>query len=205
MDPIVTPSLITIASLLASGIGQGVGLAGSAKQNQRYNKYLEGMFRKNENYYNTEANTPYLDTEEAKSYLRNILDQTKEMTKDQESKGAITGQSAEKSVATKEALGKNYNTAVTSLAGYGTRRKDSITQNYMNRLGQLDQMKLGQMLQKQGSFDQIGKNSSGLLEMMLLGGTTGAFEGGFNLADLFKRKDMGGMKKSIPGLGAWGN
>lgn len=198
------PITMLIASLIASGIGQIGGLLGSSKQNKRYNKYLGDMFRKNENWYNTEMGTPYLDTEEAKSYLRNILDQTKETVKDQESKGAITGQSAEKSVATREAMGKNYNTAATSLAGYGTRRKDSITQNYMNRLSQLDQMKLGQMLKKQGNFDQLGQNSSAILDMMLLGGTTGAFEGGFNIADLFKKKPFAGMNKSIPGIGAWG-
>jgi len=167
MDP------ITIASLIASAIGGIGGLAGSAGQNKSYSKYIDSISRRNDAWYNKEANTNYLDTEEAKGYLRNILDQNKEMVKDQESKGAITGQSAEKSVATKEATGKNYNRAVTDLAGYGTRRKDFLNRDYQNRLSMIDQLKLGQILQKQGNWDQFGQNALGMGSNALLGSILG--------------------------------
>ncbi len=168
---------ITIASLLASAIGTGVGAFSSAKQSKEYDKYLGGMKQKNQSWYDKEYNTNYLDTDEAKSYIRTMLDQIKEATGRQESKGAITGESAEKSVALKEGMGKNFNTGITQLAGYGTRRKDNIQNMFMNREGQLDQMSLMNFLQKQQNWNQLTSNAMELGQGALLGGTTGAFDG----------------------------
>jgi hypothetical protein len=198
-----------ITALILAGVGTAgniFGLSKSAQENKRYNKYLDDMFRKNETMYQTEYNTPYLDTEEAKAYLRTLLDQVKETTKDQESKGAITGQSAEKAVATKEAMGKNLNTSITQLAGYGTQRKDRIKSDYLNRTGQLDQMKLQSILSNMQNWGQFGQNAMGLGQGALLAGTTGAFDdtNGY-LSFLLGKNPNYGMKKSIPGLGTWGS
>lgn len=177
MDP------VTIG-LIASLAGSAIGGIGSARANKKYNKYFEGMQNKNQMWFDKEYNTNYLDTDEAKSYLRNILDQIKETTQDQESKGAITGASAEKGVAMKDRLSKDYNRSVTSLAGHGTRRKDNIMSHFRNREGQLDTMKLQQLMSRAQNWDQFGQNAQGVGQNMLMSNTTGAFDG-IDLGGLF--------------------
>jgi hypothetical protein len=182
---------ITIASLLASAVGTGVGSFSSAKQSRKYDKYLDNMRHKNQNWYDKEYNTNYLDTDEAKSYIRTMLDQVKEATGRQESKGAITGATAEKSVAMKDAMNKNFNTGVTHLAGYGTRRKDRIQEMFMNREGQFDNMKLMKFLKNQQNWDQFTANSMEMGQNAMLSGMDK-----FDLSSFLPNIAGGGMGQS---------
>jgi len=167
--------------LLSAGIGAAgniFGQAKSAKANQKYDSYLKGMNSRLDNWYNKEYNTNYLDTEEAKAVIRQLLEQAKQANEDMASKSAVTGDSAEKQVAQKDKLNKNMAGAMTRMAGMGTQRKENVQNQYMNRLGQLDQLKLQNLNQKSQNWNQFGQNASGVAQNMMLSGTLGGNAGG---------------------------
>lgn len=180
MDP------LTLTMLLASQAGNLFGLSQSGKQQRSYDSYIKDMTNRVTSKYNQDYNTNYLDTDEAKSVLRLLTEKAKEVNDDQASSAAITGASAEKQVATKDKLNKNYTGAATQLAGYGTRRKEGIKNDYFNRMGQIDHLNLQGMMQKSQNWGQFGQNVSGTFQNALLAnmmgpegsaGATGGFSG----------------------------
>lgn len=162
MDP------LTILSFGGSLAGNLFGLGKSAKANRQYDKYIADMNQRLENWYNKEYNTNYLDTEEAKSVLRLLFEQQKEQSEDLQNSAAITGASAEKQVAQKEKLNKNYTQAVTGMSGLGTRRKENIQNQYMGRKGQIDQLTLQNLLNKSQNWNTFGQNVSSTAQNLLL-------------------------------------
>jgi hypothetical protein len=192
MDP------ITIASLIAGGVGQLFGLGKSAQANKKYDQYLSGMNRKLDTWYNKEYNTNYLDTDEAKSVLRLLQNQAKEVSGDLESSAAITGASAEKQVAAKDKLNQNYTNAATRLSGYGTQRKDQIQREYMGRKNNLDQMNLQSLASKDQNWSQFGQNSMGLAQNALMMNAMGGGKGGSDwLKKLFSKGGVGELGDAV--------
>lgn len=162
--------------LLSGGLGVAgnlFGLSKSSQANRKYDNYISGMTNKLDNWYNKESNTNYLDTEEAKAVLRRLQEEAKEISGDLESSAAVTGASAEKQVAMKDKLNKNYTGAATSLAGRGTQRKDNLRREYMGRQSMLDQLKLQSLLGKSQNWNQFGQNVSGTAQNAMLVGTMG--------------------------------
>lgn len=167
-----------------SGIGSLIGGMQSAKANREMEGYVTGMKNKNDAWYNKNYNTNYLDTDEAKSAIRVLLDQMKENNEASESSGAITGATAEKNVALKGEQNKGFSTALTRLAGYGTQRKQMIESQYMNRDSQIDQAKLGILSGKAQNGTQFSQNAQGVGQNMLLGSMVGGGgEGGQTLME----------------------
>lgn len=190
---------------ITSQAGTMIGGIGSSIYNNKYRKYLDGMKRKNQMWFDKEYNTNYLDTDEAKSYLRNMVDQVKTAAKDQDSKGAITGASAEKSVAMKDRMGENYNRSVTNLAGFGTRRKDRAMDKFMDKDGQIDVLKLSNIMQQSQNWNQFAQNAQGAGQNMLMSNTSGEESGGdiFGLLGSLLKKKQGNSLS--PSLTEWGS
>jgi hypothetical protein len=170
MDPI---SLLLLGGQV---LGNAFGLSKSAQANKRYDSYLDNMTGRINGWYNKEYNTNYLDTDEAKSVLRQLMEQSKEISDDMDSSAAITGASAEKQVATKEKLNKNYAGAMSQLAGQGTRRKERIQSDYLNRMSAIDQLKLQNLMQKSQNWNQFGQNVSGAAQGAMLMQGEGAYD-----------------------------
>ena len=167
------------AQLLMTALGLGGNLMGmnkSANSNNQYDQYLKNMSSRNDAEYNKDYNTNYLDTEEAKAAIRAMYDQMNEINDDADSSSAITGASAEKGVAMKEKLNKNFTQGISQLSGQGTRRKDMIKGQYNSRMDNLDMMKLQNMMQKSQNGSQFAQNASQLGVSGLLMGSQGGFD-----------------------------
>lgn len=155
MDPVTL-------SIIASVLGNVMGNVRSANANKEAQDYLTGLQKQNEAWYNKNYNTNYLDTEEAKSIIRMVQDEITQQSDNVKSSAAITGASPEKEVAVKERLGRVLNNTLSNLSSRGLQRKDAIESQYLNRKGQLDQAKLGQLSERSASGQQFAQNAMGL-------------------------------------------
>jgi hypothetical protein len=165
-----------VTMMIISALGSSFGLAKSAQQNKKNDKYLQGMVNANQSEYNKDYNTNYLDTEEAKAAIRTMLEQFRQVNSDSKSSAAITGASAEKQVALQGEMGKAFSGSLTNLAGKGTARKEMIKDRYLNRKGQLDSMVMNNMNNKSQNWDQFGSNAMQLGLTGLLANQGGAFD-----------------------------
>lgn len=166
MDPLTMMLLGGGVSVL----GNLFGLGGSAKASKKYDSYLSAMNNRVNAFYNNKLYGDYLDTEEAKSALRLLTEQQKEANDDLKSSAAITGASAEKQVAQKDKLNKNYTQAVTGFAGQGGQLKRQYADQYRQERGRMDMMKLQNMMMKMQNWNQLGQNASGIGQNMMLSG-----------------------------------
>ncbi|MFI3262297.1 MAG: hypothetical protein R3Y26_05255 [Rikenellaceae bacterium] len=126
--------------LLSSLVGAGVSGIGSLVSGIRANKQAKNaeslineQIEENDRWYNQNYNTDYLDTVEARSTLSTIREQNKKATDAVNNNIVSSNMSDEAKVAQASSLNKNYSNAVSSLAGYGTRRQDQITNTYNTR------------------------------------------------------------------------
>lgn len=156
------------AALAASIIGQGFSSIKNAKANKKTEQYARKRDFELKDLFNKEYNTNYLDTDEAKASIRTSLDQMKEMDENSKSSGAITGSTAEKNVATKDMMGKNFSGLVTNLSGQGTRRKEGIMSQYLNAKGNNDMFNLNVLNNKAAQWNQLGQNAQQLSSAALL-------------------------------------
>jgi hypothetical protein len=186
--PIGVGSAIALGSTLVSLIGSGAGAIGSAKANKRYDQYLEGRLSDLEKWYNTEYNTPYLDTTSGRAALSSLRTYYGDAMKKVSQGGAITGASDEAKVATGDKVQKGLADSVMRLAGYGTQYRDSIRREYQGLKMNLENMQQDNLARKSANWNNLMNNS--------LNAGIGAAElfGGEDIGDVFGflRKMKGG-------------
>ena len=152
-------SAIALGSTLVSLIGSGAAAVGSAGANKRYDKYLEGRLSDLENWYNTEYNTPYLDTTSGKAAIGSLRTYYGDAMKKVGQNSAITGASDEAKVATGDKVQRGLADSVMRLAGYGTQYKDSIRREYQGQKMGLENMQQDNLARKSESWNNLMSNS----------------------------------------------
>lgn len=123
-------------SIIGSAIGLGASTYGNikaGKESKAMSKMIKRKERELDTYYKGELAKNTLDTEYAKSSMKKIREQLDERRKRSDSTAAITGASDEAKVAEKANDSKSISDAVTSLAQYGSQRKDALRRDYMGR------------------------------------------------------------------------
>lgn len=157
--PIGVGSAIALGSTLVSLIGSGAGAIGSAGANKRYDKYLEGRLSDLENWYNTEYNTPYLDTTSGKAAIGSLRTYYGDAMKKVSQGGAITGASDEAKVATGDKVQKGLADSVMRLAGYGTQYRDSVRREYQGLKMGLENLQQDNLARKSANWNNLMNNS----------------------------------------------
>lgn len=152
-------SAIALGSTLVSLIGSGAAAVGSAGANKRYDKYLEGRLSDLDNWYNTEYNTPYLDTTSGRAALSSLRTYYGDAMKKVGQNSAITGASDEAKVATGDKVQRGLADSVMRLAGYGTQYKDSIRREYQGLKMGLENMQQDNLARKSESWNNLMSNS----------------------------------------------
>ena len=133
-------------AIIGSGIGLGTSIYGNikaGKESRAMNKMIKRKKRDLDSYYKGELAKNTLDTEFAKSSMKKIREQLDERRKRSDSTAAITGASDEAKVAEKANDSKSISDAVTSLAQYGSQRKDALRREYMGRKDELFAARMG--------------------------------------------------------------
>jgi len=167
MDP-MTLQMIMYGAQGLSGIPKMMGSLLNASANRRYDDYVKKRTFELENLFNNQYNQNFLDTEEAKGVIRNMLNQMKEASDNIKSSSKITGASAEKEVAEKDKMNENFSNVLTQLASMGTQRKDRIMGNYLNARSGLDTLNLSKYASQAASGNQAQQNADSLMNSALL-------------------------------------
>ena len=152
-------SAIALGSTLVSLIGSGAAAVGSAGANKRYDKYLEGRMSDLDKWYNTEYNTPYLDTTSGKAAIGSLRTYYGDAMKKVGQNSAITGASDEAKVATGDKVQKGLADSVMRLAGYGTQYKDSIRREYQGQKMGLENMQQDNLARKSQNWNNLMGNA----------------------------------------------
>lgn len=165
------PALLSTAMYAAQGLSalpKYIGAMQNASANKKYDEYVKNRTFELQNLFNNQYNQNFLDTEEAKGVIRNMLNQIKEASDNVKSSSKITGASAEKEVAQKDKMNENFSNVLTQLASMGTQRKDRIMGNYLNAKSGLDGLNLQKYAREAASGNQAQQNASGLTDSMLM-------------------------------------
>lgn len=151
-----------IVPIAAAAINTGMGIYGqirAAKEMKKQGQYLDNYERSMDSYYNGETSKNVLDTEYAQSALKKIRESLAERRKISNSTAAITGASDESQIAEKDNEAKAISGAVTSLAQYGSQRRDALKREQMGRKDGILQMRLGSSGQKAQSGMNLTNNA----------------------------------------------
>ena len=190
-------SAIALGSTLVSLIGSGAAAVGSAGANKRYDKYLEGRLSDLENWYNTEYNTPYLDTTSGKAAIGSLRTYYGDAMKKVGQNSAITGASDEAKVATGDKVQKGLADSVMRLAGYGTQYKDSIRREYQGLKMGLENMQQDNLARKSANWSNLMNNAMNLgIGAAELGGMEGG-EGDGSIFDFLRKKKAGSVSNPL--------
>lgn len=125
--------LSTLVGAGISGIGSIFSGIRANKQAKKATNLINEQIEENDRQYAQDSNTDYLDTAEARSALSTIREQNKQATDALQNNVVSSNLSDEAKIAQASALNKNYSNAVSSLAGYGTRRADQLKSEYNAR------------------------------------------------------------------------
>ena len=148
-------------SIIGSGIGLGTSIYGNikaGKESKEMNRMINRKERELDTYYKGELSKNTLDTEYAKSSMKKIREQLDERRKRSDSTAAITGASDEAKVAEKANDSKSISEAVTSLAQYGSLRKDALEREYMRRKDGIFSARMGVSQGRQQSAMNLSNN-----------------------------------------------
>lgn len=186
--PIGVGSAIALGSTLVSLFGS----AGSAKANKRYDQYLEGRLSDLEKWYDTEYNTPYLDTTSGRAAIGSLRTYYGDAMKKVSQGGAITGASDEAKIATGDKVQKGLSDSVMRLAGYGTQYRDSVRREFMGQKMGLENLQQDNLMRKSQNWNTLMNNAMnlGISGAELAGGE----EGGDVFSFLRKRNPMNALK-----------
>lgn len=182
--PIGVGSAIALGSTLVSMFGS----AGSARANKRYDQYLEGRMSDLDKWYNTEYNTPYLDTTAGKSALGSLRTYYGDAMKKIGQNSAITGASDEAKVATGDKVQKSLADSVMRLAGYGTQYRDSLRREYQGMKMGLENMQQDNLARKSESWNNLMNNA---MNLGIGAAELGGMEGGEDIFGLLRKKGGG--------------
>lgn len=149
-------------SFVAVAVGTGaVGLAGSvfgAIKSGQANRANQRILNKQLTEARTDANRSFLDTATARDAVKQNNEALVDARKNVAGRAAITGASDESAVASNSAVTKNYNNAVSRLAGMGTQYQQRAKDRTNSLLG----VQMG-INSKQGeSASALGANALGL-------------------------------------------
>ena len=148
-------------AIIGSALGLGASTYGNIKarkESKEMNKMIDRKERELDSYYKGELSKNTLDTEYAKSAMKKIREQLDERRKRSDSTAAITGASDEAKVAEKANDSKSISDAVTSLAQYGSQRKDALRRDYMERKDGIFSARMGMSQGRQQSAMNLSNN-----------------------------------------------
>ncbi len=169
MDPITAGlGAVSLGSTIFSAIKGG-------QANKANEKLLNQQVEQNEAFYNNNQN--FMDTNLAKSIMERARKQYQDRAKISESKGAVTGASAEQQVAEKSNLNEGYNDVVRNLAESGTRYTQNNEINYRNNLTRLMNARMALNQQKADSASNASSNAGDLFSSAAMLGGFGAESG----------------------------
>ncbi len=151
-------SAITAAIGLAS---QGLGAIKGAAANKKQQAFLNQRIADNEAAFNLDAHQDFLDTNAAKSMVEKLRKDLKKRDETTDSKGEITGATAEQKIAEKTSHSDRYNDSLSRLAGMATQYQDRAKYRFERNKNHLDNIQMQLNREKaQNASNLMGIGSS---------------------------------------------
>lgn len=126
-------AIIPLITLAASAASAGYGAYKKNKASNDLRNSQQDVLKRNKSladYYYTEANKDFYDTELGQSTTDRLSKQYKEAVKKSADKISKSGATQESKVASKASYLDKYNQALTNMAGYGTNYKNNMNKSY---------------------------------------------------------------------------
>jgi hypothetical protein len=146
--------------ILISLIGQGIGMAGSAKANRRVDDFITGRTKDIQSAFDKEYNTNIFDTAMGESVRQSLLNNFTQASKKLAGNSAVGGKTIEDQVGSMNRLKTGYDNALLQLAGQGTQRQDMLTRNKDARLDNMAGVMLQNLASKGQNWANLGANAS---------------------------------------------
>lgn len=153
------PSPITTGLSVA---GQIFGAVKGANENEKNQNLLDKQINENETDYNLSGQQSFLDTNVAKDQVKKLDENLRDANKATAGRAVITGASDEAVVAANTGAQKNYNDAMSGLAGQATQYQDSKKRMYLGRKDRLNGIQMGINSQKAENASNLVGNASDL-------------------------------------------
>lgn len=153
--------------------GSIFGQSQAQKAQEKYNNFLEGRRTDLKAQFDTDYNTPYLNSQEAQGTIKMLNDQLGEAAAKFKNNAVSTQATPEAQIAGAGELQKRYGQAVTQLASMGTQYKNQVKDRYDRLSMNLDNQKAGVLaadVQKWGNFGQnVSDAGAGLMNAWAFG------------------------------------
>ncbi len=144
--------------LIVAGIAAAASIAGSVASTSAANKRLRKADRMTSDkekrlsdWYQAEMGANTLDRPDAQAALRQVRENNREAMKVAETDAIKRGMTDEAKVAQAAKLNRGYADAVAQIVASGQRHKDQVQQQYMAELGNIENMKIGRMMDTSGA------------------------------------------------------
>lgn len=151
---------IGAALTAASVAGQIFGAVKGGQANNANQRLLNERKSENEAFYNNRVNRDYLETNAAKGMFERLNKNLRNSNKTIDSNAAVTGGTAEASIAAKSKNQENYNDAVSGLAEKATNYQQGQEAMYRGQKSNLDNIQMNINDQKAGNAANLASNAS---------------------------------------------
>jgi len=141
-----------------------VGNIFSGKANRKAQGIVDDQIADLTAWRDTEVNRDPLKSNVGKNIMRKALDTAKQQARTADSKSAITGASAEQSIAEKGNIQKGLSDTMSNIAGYATAREDQIEGRYRSNLSQLLNQKTNMQLNKAQQGANVASSAGSFLQ-----------------------------------------
>ena len=161
MAPSPALPLVTAGLGLASNV---IGNIFSGKANRKAQGIVDDQIADLTAWRDMEVNRDPLKSNVGKNIMRKALDTAKQQARTADSKGAITGASAEQNIAEKSAIQKGLSDTASNIASYATAREDQIEGRYRSNLSNLLGQKTNMALNKAQQGANVAQSAGSFLQ-----------------------------------------
>lgn len=151
---------LALAGLVASVLGTAASGVGSYLGNKKMSDITKRQREESSAFYNKEIYQDAIKRADTQSFLRQLADQMKESTQRTDMSTAISGGTAEASLAQKGANMKSYADAISKLTGQAQQRKDYLTSAYRGEKRGFDQQEANLEAQKLQNWGNLASNAA---------------------------------------------
>lgn len=160
MDP------MTIAAIGSTAINLGTAIYGKrkqAKEQRKYNQFLDSQQSKLDGWYAKEKATKYLDTADGQHIYQGMKRMLKENNNRVDNTLVKTGATAESSIAAKQQAQDSLASTASELASKDTAMKQDLNTQYQTQAGTLRSLRIGNMQSAIDGAKNTGDNAMGAM------------------------------------------
>ncbi|HIJ67713.1 MAG TPA: hypothetical protein HPP51_05450 [Planctomycetes bacterium] len=147
---------------LLSALANIYGMYQSSKANKEIDEEFEERMGDLTAQFNKASNTPFLQTEHGKSFIKNLGEQYADRAEKVSGAAVVGGATPEAQVAAREGDKKTFDQALSKFAGYGTQYKDMKEREYNRRSDALKNYYLQHLYGKAENWTNFLNNAANL-------------------------------------------